>query len=668
MSIKNVFFTVCRVMFVMFSLVFIRDAFFKWDGYSFYMSLKEFLPDLSLSFVLWSIQGLFAALLSWLVIYSIHFVVQKVFDVVKIEHFAFLLLFVFLPFFVKKMFFKSISISDMLHLSRSSIVLVILLLLVLLFWFARRSSDDLFVKILNSLNNRIAPLVWIFSILFLIAALSYPLTARETFEARNGSDTVAITSPENLQRPNIILITWDTLTAIDMELYGYERPTTPFISEWAKNAFVFKDVYASSNWTTPTSMSLMTGQRVWTHGVWYQAIHNPVDSYRNNLPALIKDNGYDVYGFVQKLHANPHTLGMRVDFSVSEKANAFFKPETWWFNRLKSVFKNRIITQKWLFSTNPIAGLVTAYAPDVNVTTKPAGIVYNSFMELLKKKEDSGSQQNFDNEPGRPFFAWLHLFPPHSPFLPPKPYAGVFGDAGRFNSEKKQDSTALFYQEYGPERQSDVDILRKRYDEFILYSDKQFETFMSSLSSAVDMDNTVIILSSDHGENFSNGYMAHTGPHLYEPMVHIPLLIDLPGNNEGKVVDGNVEQVDIAPTILELAGIPVPSWMEGRSLLPYLEGESVEPKPVFSMQLINNIAVGRMPITKGTVAVWDGDYKLVYYMDENRVLLFNIKEDPQERVDLAEKEPSVARRLKKMITSELAKANSVRTGNYQQPD
>lgn len=113
-----------------------------------------------------------------------------------------------------------------------------------------------------------------------------------------------------------------------------------------------------------------------------------------------------------------------------------------------------------------------------------------------------------------------------------------------------------------------MDILRKRYDEFILYSDRQFEMFLSRLAQTFDLSNTLIILTSDHGESFSHGFLGHDGPHLYEPLVRIPLIIKMPGNANGKSIDMRVEQIDIAPTILDLIGIQVPEWMEGRSLLP----------------------------------------------------------------------------------------------------
>lgn len=264
----------------------------------------------------------------------------------------------------------------------------------------------------------------------------------------------------------------------------------------------------------------------------------------------------------------------------------------------------------------------------------------------------------------KPFFARIHLYPPHDLFLPPEPYMGVFGDKDKFNTEAKQLESDLFYKYYEPERQKDIDILRKRYDEFILYSDQQFKVFLSQLNNTIDMSNTIIILTSDHGESFSHGYSNHDGPYLYESLVHVPLIVKMPdisgsGNEHvnGKRIEMNVGQADIAPTILEIAGLPVPEWIEGRSLVPLLNGRFLEPRPVFSMQLIKNKDIGNVEINRGTLAVWDGDYKLIHYLDEGKSLLFNVRDDPDELRDLFAEEPEISHNLLSIIKENLNKAN-----------
>ncbi len=119
-------------------------------------------------------------------------------------------------------------------------------------------------------------------------------------------------------------------------------------------------------------------------------------------------------------------------------------------------------------------------------------------------------------------------------------------------------------------------------------------------------------------------------------------------------------QIDIAPTILDLAGISVPEWMDGRSLAPLLNGGSMEPQPVYATYLMENRSFGE-PITKGTIAVWDEEYKLIYYLDNKESMLFNLQLDPDEKHDLSGEKQDIAQRLQALIYEKLAKVNKTIT-------
>ena len=204
--------------------------------------------------------------------------------------------------------------------------------------------------------------------------------------------------------------------------------------------------------------------------------------------------------------------------------------------------------------------------------------------------------------------------------------------------------------------QPTVNRLRARYDEFIRYCDNEFENFMKKLANINKLQNTVIILSSDHGESFEHNYRAHGGAHLYEQVTFIPFIIKGPDQTEGRVINDLTEQIDIPPTILDLANIPAPSWMEGRSLLPLMQGKRLPLRPIFSMNFEKNPSLGH-EITKGTVAVWEGDYKLIHYLENNESLLFNLKQDPDELNNLFEKEPEIGQRLLTLIQKNIKEAN-----------
>jgi arylsulfatase A-like enzyme len=139
-------------------------------------------------------------------------------------------------------------------------------------------------------------------------------------------------------------------------------------------------------------------------------------------------------------------------------------------------------------------------------------------------------------------------------------------------------------------------------------------------------------------------------------VTHVPLIIKEPGQIHGRTVDMLVEQVDIPASILGLADIPVPSWMEGRSLLPLIRGEGLPPRPAFSMNLESNPSLWNT-IDKGSIAVWEGDYKLIHYLEKDETLLFNLKYDPDELENLFDREPATGKRLLNVLLKNLGQAN-----------
>jgi len=661
---KKSFSIIVKVVFCLFSLYFLGDAFNRWDGYSFYMRFWEFLPELSLAFILWTALASLIAVSLCLMAYVAFKVIPQSLIPVRLEQLTFMLLFIpvaIVIFLVTKMFLSDVSISDLIGLSPAVIVAAGGLVAVVFFWFGRTFAE----KILYELDSRITPLVWLFVVLLAGAAAVHVFNSKSS-EHYSAPEKGAHFVELGKKRPNIILVILDALTAKDMQLYGYHLDTTPFISQWGKDAAVFRRAYASSNWTPPGTMSIMTGQRPWTHRVWHSVIHHPVRRYEESLPKVLRDNGYNVYGFVQNAFASPEVLGMKEAFMKSDRFDTFSvvkEGDNWWFQDLSKYFDDRLIVKQWIFGNNPLAQLMRSFHDrhnDTHTTIKPPDLVYDSFLEFISDKQAAGKgskEQTHKSLSREPFFAWLHVLPPHEPYLPIEPYMGIFGDAEKFNSEKKQYSSFRFSQQYDVKRQEDVNILRKRYDEFILYSDQRFKVFLDKLSETIDTSNTIIVFSSDHGESFSDGWLAHTGPHLYESLVHIPLIIKVPGLPGSNVIDVPVEQIDIAPTVLEFAGIQIPRWMEGRSLIPFLEGRPIKPYPVFSMIFEKNRAFD--PITKGTVAVRVGDYKIVYYLEDKKTLLFNTASDPDESLDLSKEKPELTDRLVKLIEEELSAKNKL---------
>jgi arylsulfatase A-like enzyme len=633
---------VFRLIFVLFFLYLIGDIFYRWDGFSYYAPFSDFVPGVALITTLWG----FIAFVTAAIIWGLSSVMEWLFTMtrwkIKKEH-----ILLFLAFFVpaigtawlsKQHIYKFGSI---LH---GKLVIFLIALFVALFfsWLIRHKT----LKLLALIQYRITSLVWLFSIWFIV---SVPITGYYTWIKSKDNSIKQIVSHSvstEMPRPNILFITFDALTARDMSLYGYDRPTTPFLDSFAKTATVFTRMKAASNYTKSTLPSLMTGKRVWSHQIYHSEQDSmPANIKTENLPLLLKNYGYYNIAIMTSPESSVRGLFIKEFFDVAPQWTEFNQPVTLlelMENSLYSRFGDKIVMYDWLVKEDFIMSklLKRISTDDPEISRRP-NLAFNKFINVL------------DNIPTKPYFAWIHIFPPHYPYSPPEPFSGMFGPSSDASLRELEE---VITSKDSAFKQDALEAFRTRYDENIRYCDSQFEDFLLKLRAANKLQNTIIIVSSDHGENFDHGLLKHCGPDLYELVTHIPLIIKEPGQTEGHVIHDLAGQIDIPATILELAGIPVPSWMEGRSLIPLLRGNSMPSRPIFTMNFESNRSLGTC-LTKGTVAVWKDDYKIMHYLEQNRSMLFNLSEDPGELVDLSDTKINVAHQLFSLIHKELNKAN-----------
>jgi arylsulfatase A-like enzyme len=260
----------------------------------------------------------------------------------------------------------------------------------------------------------------------------------------------------------------------------------------------------------------------------------------------------------------------------------------------------------------------------------------------------------------RPVFLWVHLFPPHSPYATPAPWLGTFDSSPAARNVGATEP----YWGYTLSTQSaaEAQLLDDRYDEAVLYVDHYAGQFLQQALQLLG-SNTAIVVTADHGESFHHGYGAHTGPGLFDEIIHVPLIVKLPGQTQPIRSTSVVEQVDIAPTLAQLAGIASPPSWEGRSLLSAWGdgGNPLPAKPAFSMNFEQTPRHGAL--STGSVAVIDGPWKLVHFvghphypdMPPLRDALYNLAADPTETVNLIDSQPAQAARLRALIDAELAR-------------
>jgi arylsulfatase A-like enzyme len=254
-----------------------------------------------------------------------------------------------------------------------------------------------------------------------------------------------------------------------------------------------------------------------------------------------------------------------------------------------------------------------------------------------------------------PQFLWVHVFPPHDPYATPPPFLRTFEPSSK--ALRSTDSTPpLAFQA----SQSDFPgVFAGRYDEAVLYADYHAGRFLDWLRQQKRFDDALIVVTADHGESLSHGYGLHTGPMLYEDLIHVPLLIKLPGQRVGQRVQLLTEHADLLPTILDLLGEPVPSHLEGRSLKRVLDGGSLDPKPVYSMDFEENGMF--LPLTTGTVTMIEGRYKYTRFfgaikypfMPKLEDTLFDLQTDPNETKNLIAEAPDCAAHMRSAIDAQI---------------
>jgi arylsulfatase A-like enzyme len=189
----------------------------------------------------------------------------------------------------------------------------------------------------------------------------------------------------------------------------------------------------------------------------------------------------------------------------------------------------------------------------------------------------------------------------------------------------------------------------------VLYADQVVGNYLDWLERTGRLDRAIVIVTADHGDSFEHGMFLHGGPHLYNGLIHIPLLIHLPGQQQRGSLAQPAQQADLLPTLLNLIGAPVPRWTDGTSLKPALEGKALPPGHVFSMSLES--ANTFHAISSGTLAMMDDEFKYVINLDTQEQALYLYKTDLSEENNLMESNPDVAKSMHDLLIARLKKAN-----------
>jgi arylsulfatase A-like enzyme len=358
-----------------------------------------------------------------------------------------------------------------------------------------------------------------------------------------GSILPSIARPAAAGRPSVVILLIDTLRADHLGCYGYDRDTSPNVDRWAAGATIFTAGIAQASWTAPSVASIFT------------SLHASVHRTGSGLEERREIRNGQVV-MVPAPPSAPH-ISAELQPGLVTLAEVFREAGY----RTAAFVANGIIAAKLGYAQ----GFETYTVMNDRQVTRRAG-------EWLRQHRR------------QPFLLYLHYMAPHAPYDPPDAF-------DRFPAERKpinvsdgaiRDSINFVgSRTLSPREVAD---LINPYDGEILFADSQVRQILDTLAELDLTSHTVVVLTADHGEEFlDHGWVWHSSTHLYEELVRVPLIVDLPGDaDRGMHVPQVVMHIDLAPTLLELAGLHAPDEMQGRSLTPLLQGGTLPPRPALS--------------------------------------------------------------------------------------
>jgi len=402
--------------------------------------------------------------------------------------------------------------------------------------------------------------------------------------------------------PNIILITLDTTRADRMGFLGSKSGLTPNLDLLAAQSTIFTRAYSHVPLTTASHATIFTGTYPQFNGV--NDFGKPLRADLPYLPDLLHQHGYQTAAFVGSLVLDP----------IGGTAPGFDRG----FDTYNAGFRIRRSGEDRYHTLERRGADVVAHA-----------------LEWLKGR------------PRQPFFLWVHVMAPHPPYRPSPPYFGRFVKAEEPARDAVNFSRA--FQLYDAGKQPSIDRWRLRYDEWIAQDDGAFGAFLSRLESTGTLGSTAIIVSADHGESFEGGIWGHGSREQLRQIVRVPLIIRLPGQTEGRRIDVAADHTAIASTIMELAGVSRPQWMDGESLLSVSQGypEPARQRVAFTQYLETSSVFE--PVHRGTVGVINGTHQYVIDLESGKGALYELADANVQDNDLASKEPGIAAAMRELI-------------------
>jgi arylsulfatase A-like enzyme len=317
-------------------------------------------------------------------------------------------------------------------------------------------------------------------------------------------------------RTNLILISIDTLRADHLGAYGYERQTSPVLDRLADESVLFESVISQAPWTLPAHVTMLSSLYPSTHKATLD--DTTIDASIPNLATLLNASGYATAAFIDHVFVSS-LYGFDRGFDRFDENGG-------------GVAAIRLRASGWL-----------------------------------------------REQPREPFFLFLHLFDVHCPYVPPVGYRELFRSESsqQFDLAGKCGNPHFNSMDLGP---GQIAHLIDQYDGGIAHLDANLGMFFADLESIGITDRTVLMVTSDHGEEFlEHGQIGHERT-VHDEVMRVPWIVRIPGTGPIRIPQ-TVRLLDLAPTALDLLDVPIPEGFQGRTLVPLVNGDRPEPPPAF---------------------------------------------------------------------------------------
>ena len=424
-----------------------------------------------------------------------------------------------------------------------------------------------------------------------------------------------------------MIVVMDCVTADSLSCYGYDKKTTPNIDKIAKSSLLFENAISASSWTLASTASLFTGKWVSHHLACDQ--HQFLDSKHKTLSEYLSENGYKTASFSDSCYVNERTglsRGFEYFYDIS--------------------FKNFPVKFKFIKLLKLLLQL--------RKRISKKGFKYTDTHLQMQQVRDWISK----NKKKQPFFIYIHNDETHYPYYPRKRFLKKFAKISQRTIEHTIQDREKILGETGVFEKTDFELLKTLYNGELAYLDNNLGKLFNFMKKKGLLDNTILIITSDHGSNFGEHDLYGHSFCLYDSVIRIPLILYYPKLYSPKKIKQQVQNIDILPTLLDILEINGENSVNGNSINNLRNGDYFRNFAI-SEHALQNISLFEKNVKKprknlkekyhNTLHAFRTDKYKYIWSSNYKHELYNLLKDPDEKSNLIHKLPDVSAKLDKKL-------------------